>query len=323
MPSPKLLLGMVAASTAAVFPFFSDPHTLTLGMLFLMYVALAESYDILGGFMGYMNLGHIVFFGIGAYSFGILANRGLPLPAAFLLGAFPAALVAALLAVPFFRLRGFYFAVATLGLVGIFQVLATNLAWLTGGYRGLRIEPGDHTLTAYYGFVVLAGATVLVAYRISRSRFGLAMRSIREDEDAASVFGINTFRYKFAALILSAFLAGVAGEIYLWFLTFLDPRGVFGLDLGLTPIVMALLGGTGTVIGPIIGAGIVVGLEEALLTRITYFHRFLFGVILVAVGIFMPTGIAGSRRLRTIVAGNFRRSSYVPPGWARGPSRTP
>lgn len=308
------MLGVLALSVVGFYPRFADPHSLTLGMLLLMWIAVAESYDIVGGFMGYINLGHIVFFGIGAYSFGILANQGLSLPVAFALGTIPAALIAAILAVPLFRLRGFYFAVATLGLVGIFQILATNLAWLTGGYQGLRIEPGDHTLTAYYGFAILAAFTVLLTYWISRSKFGLALRSIREDELAASVFGINTFRYKVSALVLSAFIAGICGEVYLWFLSFLDPRNVFGLGLGLTPIVMALLGGTGTVIGPVVGAAIVVGLEEALLVHITYFHGLLFGAILVTVGIVMPSGIAGSRRLRSIVSIGLGRIRVPRPG---------
>ncbi|MEM3404662.1 MAG: branched-chain amino acid ABC transporter permease [Nitrososphaerales archaeon] len=288
-------------------PFFTTQYQQNVLTFFFIYAALALSYDVLGGQMGYMNLGHGVFYGLGAYAFAILSkeflNLQLPLIPSIIASFFAAGFVVAcfgwLLSYPFFRLRGFYFAVATLGFISLVNLVVSSaqLGWLTGGFTGISlplvVSSYSNLMNSYYLALAVFLISAFVLSRVTRSKLGLALISIREDEDAAESSGINTAHYKRLAMFLSALLAGFAGAAYMWFQTHTNPRFVFSLDIAFLPITMALLGGTGTILGPIIGAAIFTLVYQMLLTNIPAFSKLIIGSVLLCIGLAAPRGIIG------------------------------
>ena len=287
---------------------------------FLIYVALAESYDILGGFTGYVDLGIILFFGAGAYSFGILyyvENSGFL--EAVLVSALFSGLLGYLVSFPMFRLRGFYFAVATLSLVplGQYIVLAPALGKWTNGVGGINGIPANY-VEAYYGILGFAVITILAAFFISRSSFGLALTSIREDEEVAESSGIDTRSMKRIAMIISATLAGITGCLFAWSQGTIVPTFVFSLYLAFIPVTFALFGGTGTVIGPILGTGVYSlidyvlrsGPQGSFLSSLSLYEQAIIGIFLIVVGLFAPDGILGlAKRWRTRTRSALRREN--------------
>jgi branched-chain amino acid transport system permease protein len=275
--------------------------------LFMVYVVLALSYDILGGFAGYMNLGHVVFFGIGAYV-GAILFRQLGFPLALGISAAPivVAAFAYLFSFPLFRLRGFYFAVAGLAFVELADLVVAsgNAQPLTNGFDGIHFVQYD-VLVPYYAAVGLAVVSIVVSLVISDSRFGLALRSIKEDEEVADSVGVNISRTKRMALVISAAIAGLDGAVYFWGRGAISPAAAFGFTIAFVPVTLALLGGTGTIIGPVVGGAIFVYLQnygisalENLAPETVYFPNAITGLLLIFVGLFMPKGIVGSRRIR-------------------------
>jgi branched-chain amino acid transport system permease protein len=282
---PLVVLGL------CLLPFTVGRYVVTLAFFLWVSIALAESYSLVGGFLGYMNLGHTSFFGVSAYTFGILYAQGVPFLWAWLAGMGCTLAFAAAISAPLFRLRGAYFAVASFGMISLLELLAHNFGDLTGGAAGLSLPPGDRLIPAYYlSLAVAAGSVVLVAV-VSRARLGLALMSIREDEEVAAVFGVHGFRYKALALILSAIPPGLIGGVYSWQLTYINPSTVFGLEIALLPIVMAMLGGVGHVWGPVLGAYFITLIEELLWTQMPYLHLTTYGVILLLVGFYLPGGL--------------------------------
>ncbi len=262
-------------------------------LLFLfLSIVLAQSYDIVGGYMGYINLGHTVFFALGAYTFGILFNKGQSVFVATILSVVISVLFAGLISYPFFRLRGAYFSLATFGLVQLMLYATINLGWLTGGSNGLKIEPGNRTIPVYNISLMVVVAVIMTTRFISRSRLGLALKSIREDEEVAQDFGVPTYKTKTQALMISAIFPGIMGAIYTWNINFIATDQVYGLKVALNPIAMALLGGTGLIVGPIIGATILYTAEELLLNYVAHLHAAMLGAVIVFVGLFMPGGVA-------------------------------
>jgi branched-chain amino acid transport system permease protein len=257
----------------------------------LIYMVLAVSYDILGGYAGYMNLGHSCFFGIGAYGFAILAKQKLGLVLSLTGGIVAAVLFAILISYPFFRLRGAYFALATLGLFILLNLLVNNLKGLTGGPDGLFIPIPYNLTIVFYLSLIVCVATIYLSYRIGKSKFGLALVSIRADEDVANSFGVSTYRSKLAALILGAIPASLVGGILAWALTYIHPDSIFGVEMALVPVTMALLGGTGYVVGAVVGSLFITVIQEIIWTRIPYLHVAIYGVILILIGLYMPGGL--------------------------------
>lgn len=295
--------GLGALVGFALLPLLTSSTYLVAFFLSVFIAAiLAQSYDWVGGHMGYLNLGHASFFGIGAYTFGILFRAGLPALVAFLAGIVLAAVFAGAISYPFFRLRGAYFALATFGLVALLELLASNLSGLTGGSEGLTIPTGYRLYHAYYAALVLLAALVGGTAWLARSPLGLALVSIREDEEVAGAFGVNAFAVKCLALAASAAVAGLAGGLYCWNLTYIIPSTVFGLDVAVGPIVMAMLGGSGTVVGPLLGAFVVDVIREALRLHTPHLALTIYGVMLVLVGLFLPGGLAAPRRWRRLAA---------------------
>ena len=269
--------------------------------LLAVYFTLALSYDIVGGYMGYMNLGHSTFFGLGAYTTAILLNHGFNLLTSFLGALLLAALFAALISYPLFRLRGAYFALATFGLISLIEVLTVNLRDLTGGSGGISTPPGNHMLPAYYMVLGVAAASMVLSHLVARSKFGLALFSIREDEEVARAFGVPTSLYKGLALVISSAPASLVGGIYVWNMTYVSPESVFGLEIALSPIIMAMLGGTGIMIGPLVGAVFITLVQELLWTKVPYFHLAMYGTVLVLLGLFMPGGLVRTRWVKPFI----------------------
>lgn len=269
--------------------------------LLAVYLTLALSYDIVGGYLGYMNLGHSTFFGLGAYVTAVLLNLDSGLPLALGLAVLLTAVFAAVISVPLFRLKGAYFALAAFGLINLIEVLCTNMRGLTGGSGGISTPSGDHILPAYYLSIGVAVGTMALSHFLARSSFGLALVSIREDEEVARACGLPATSYKWAAMIISSIPASLIGGVYVWNLTYINPSAVFGLEIALTPIVMAMLGGTGVMMGPVIGVVFLTAIQELIWTQIPYFHLTIYGVLLVLLGLFMPGGIVRTRWVSPIL----------------------
>jgi len=300
--SIPFFLCLLISLALCLMPFAVGRYVVTLAFFLWVSIALAESYNLVGGFLGYMNLGHSSFFGVSAYTFGILYAQRVPFLWAWLAGMGCTITFAAAISVPLFRLRGAYFAVTSFGLITLLELLAHNFADLTGGAAGLSLPPGDRLMPAYYlSLAVAAGSVGLVAL-VGRSRVGLALMSIREDEEVAAVFGVHVFRFKALALVLSAIPPGLIGGVYAWQLTYINPSTVFGLEIALVPIVMAMLGGVGHVWGPVLGAFFITLVEEVLWTKMPYLHLTTYGVILLLVGLYLPGGLVRLRWLASILS---------------------
>ena len=292
-PTPYLRLAvfLVCLVGFALLPLGTSTYVTSLFLALFLTAALAQSYDLVGGYLGYMNLGHAAFFGIGAYTFGILYARGWGLPLAWIAAVSVPVAAALIMSYPFFRLRGAYFALATFGLVVLLERLTSNLAWLTRGSEGLTIPPGYRLYPAYYILLGLSALLTLATWRLSGSRVGLALVAIREDEDAVGAYGVAPFRFKCATLSASAAVAGLVGAVYTWQATYITPADIFSIERAVGPVVMAMIGGSGTVLGPLVGSLLIEAIREALRLKTQYLALTVYGLMLVLVGLFIPGGL--------------------------------
>jgi branched-chain amino acid transport system permease protein len=284
----------VVVAAAALYPLEATGYGIRFMLQLFMWIALAQSWNLISGLTGYVSFGHVVFFGMGAYSAGILiAKASWPWLAASLAGGVMAMVLALVIGWPCLRLKGPYFAISMLGLNEVLRVVASYFEGLTGGGSGLSLPTLHASVQIYYvmGLVAL-GVTALV-YVIVTSRFGLRLMTIREDEVAAEAMGIDTLRYKLYAFILSALGPGIAGGLAARDQGYIEPISVFPLLTTITMIVMALFGGKGTIWGPVLGAVVLFSFQEMVWARFIYLHQLLFGAIIVAVVLLMPRGILG------------------------------
>ncbi|HEY1506752.1 MAG TPA: branched-chain amino acid ABC transporter permease [Stellaceae bacterium] len=291
---------IVCAIALAALPLTGNDVLVQYGIDALLFATLAQAWNILGGFAGYVSFGNSSFYGLGTYGTAIaMAQLHWSFGIGLALGAFLAVACAVLFGIPILRLRGHYFAIATLGLSATLSAIIANLD-ISGKNIGL-ILPLTRADNAFYeeALLLLIAATATVAW-IAKSRFGMALLAIREDEDAALVMGINTTRYKVAALALSAFFTSIAGGIHAYWITFVDPAGAFDLTLNVRMVIMAVFGGPGTVFGPLIGAFTLSIVYDVLASSISTAAALLFGLVIVLAVIFMPRGLwdlaAGFRR---------------------------
>jgi branched-chain amino acid transport system permease protein len=299
----KVAAAAACLSAFALLPWVASTYVTALAFALLLTAALAQSYDWVGGHLGYMNLGHAAFFGIGAYTFGIIFARGGGLPLAWAASVLLPAAAALLMSYPFFRLRGAYFALATFGLVALLERLAGNLSGLTRGSEGLTIPTGYRLYPAYYVVLLLCAGLTLGTWWLSRSRLGLALVAIREDEDAVGAYGVSPFRFKCGTLTVSAAVAGLAGAVYTWQITYITPGDIFSLEKAVGPVVMAMIGGSGTVLGPLVGALLIEAIREFLRFKTQYLALTVYGIMLILVGLFIPGGLMRLRLRRAAHAG--------------------
>lgn len=273
----------------------------------LLFASMALSYDYFSGFTGYYNLGFGAFVAIGAYTFVISTNHGLNVAGGFILAGVLAAIFAAGVSYPFLRLRGAYFAIGTLALIILLGIFDTNLFLYTGGTIGLPVDvaSGSYLVPLFLASLSLTIVTVIVHFLLGRSRLGLALKSLREDEEVTESYGVNTFRAKQMSMVLSGFFAGFAGALFAVYLEFINSTQLLGLGFGLFPVVAAIAGGTGIFIGPIIGSFILSGLNATVPEIISAVNPTLIfgplvvtGVVLVLVGLFVPGGIVRVKALQ-------------------------
>ena len=282
----------------------SVPVYQRLGALVLLSAIGASAWNLIGGYAGQVSVGHAVFFGAGAYSaLALYSQFGLPPLAGVPLGALIAALIAALIGVPTLRLSGHYFSMATIAVAELVRVLVTNWEWV-GGAQGISGPAVPRTvldlsftsaLPYYYIFLAVLAAVLWATWRIENSRMGYYLRAIKDSERAARSLGVAAGRYKLYAYMLSAALTAVAGSLYALMFGFVDPESGFGILISVKMLIMAALGGSGLLLGPLIGAMILVPLEEisnsllggkgAGLTFVVY------GAIIVVIARFLPSGI--------------------------------
>jgi branched-chain amino acid transport system permease protein len=261
---------------------------------------LAYSLNIITGLSGYANFGHVVFYGLGAYAVATFITLLHPLgliPHTFLIviaAGVVVALFALLIGVPVLRLRGDYFAIATLGIVYAVVITISNIKWLGEG-RGLYFIgkiPLYDIKTLYSYLLIIAFAVIITSALILRMKLGYGLRAIRDDEDVAEVMGVNTARYKVMAYAISAFFAGMAGGVMALFFSAAYPE-YFAMARSVEMFAAIILGGVGTLLGPLIGATIFWMIKDALLINFPYYHLIFFGIILVALILFFPNGILG------------------------------
>ena len=264
-----------------------------------MFVALAQAWNLIGGFAGYASFGQVVFFGVGGYATAVaISHWHFSFWVALLLSGVVAALFATLIGIPLLRLKGHYFAVATLGVAEGMREIVTNLPDLTGGGAGITVPTvGNNATTAYLGndgfyllFLALAAVSVLVGGLVARNKFGYALRAINQDEDAAAAMGINTTRMKVLAFALSGFITGLVGASYAFQQVTIFPQRLFDVDITVLMIIMVVIGGSGTVLGPLLGAVALQFLSEFLRQNFTDLHTFILGGIIVVAVILLPQG---------------------------------
>jgi branched-chain amino acid transport system permease protein len=260
-----------------------------------MYIILTVSWVIFSAPTGYMSLASAAFFGIGIYTSALLLpTKGaiLPLLEVVALGGFISFIIALLIGALTLRLRGIYFAIFTFGLVELIKQVLIFWEITVTGTRGRFIMLIDNDVI-FYVMLVIFFVLILVAYFIRRSKFGLALQSIGENEDAAAHMGVNVTLVKVITFAISAFFMGAAGAIIATRWTYIDPYIAFNALFSFLPVLMAIFGGIGQFYGPIIGAIVFAYLEEVLLTKFPYYYMLTFGVVLVVVILFMPSGLAG------------------------------
>jgi branched-chain amino acid transport system permease protein len=292
---PALPAGLLFGAGLLFAPLFAERGTLNDLWNMAFYVVLASAWNLLGGFAGQVSLGYSAFVGIGAYTTVLLANAGwspwLTLP----VGAALAAAFSVLVGLPTFRLRGPYFTIATIGVGEAVRVIASGLSF-TGGSSGLRMPPGTFDFGAnYHAMAGLALVTVALVGWLQQQGFGLALEAIRQDIDAAEALGVPSTQVKLRAHAISAALVAIAGGLFATNFQYISPGSVFDFRLSLTIVLMPIVGGMGTVVGPVLGAVLFSYLQIKLLASpvLRDSYLFIYGGLLIVVMLFEPRGMVG------------------------------
>jgi branched-chain amino acid transport system permease protein len=295
-------------------PFIFDArYSQHLLILVLLYITLGSAWNLLGGFAGQLSLGHSAFFGIGAYTAAIIASKtGLSPWWAIIAGPLVVLPIALIVGWICFRLRGPYFTLATIAVGEVVRLVALNWSALTGGAVGVVIKPsifgGTSKIPYYFVALLIAVSTVALCHLISRRKLGYYLMAIREDEETAESIGIDTTRYKLVALAISATLTAIAGAFFANYFMFVDPTIVLPLALSVEIVLMAIVGGLGTVAGPVLGAVLLKLSSEVFRNEFAQANLLIYGVLLVLVVLFMPDGLMGGYR-RLVKLGTRRLQS--------------
>jgi len=332
---PLLAIGAVGTALAFLPSFVSSPYALHLMVLFFLSVVMGSAWNLLGGYGGQYSVGHAAYFGVGAYTVLILLQYRQLAP---WWGLLPALALSVLLALVIgsitFRLRGPYFVLASIAMAEIVRLAALNWKDLTNGAEGILVSDipplvlGGKVVTNftskvpfYYAGLALAVAVVLVALWVERSKLGYYLQAIREDQDAANSLGIPLTLYKNVALVLSALFTAWAGALFALYVGFIDPATAIGLDISVQIVLVAIIGGIGTILGPVVGAAVLVALSEALRSNLVtdllvkggvvsessrfgvflrenlaHAHMLIYGLLVALVILFMPEGVLGALR---------------------------
>lgn len=299
----RRILLLLALVGVLLVPMVGNNYIIRLTTIMMLYCVLALSWNFIGGLTGYPSFATAAFFGLGAYAGAICQGQGIPMYLAWILGALMAAVFATGLGLAILRLRGHYFAIASLVVADVLREVVNSATKLTGGGMGfnlpvLKMGIDAQTKLFYYLMFILAILTVVSAAYVNRHRLGFGLRCIKQNEDAANMIGINATIYKTVAFTLSAVFVGWAGAFYASWVNYIEPGDVFDILFSVKPIIMVLLGRAGTISGPIIGAVIFLFMEELVWRNFLTFHAGVLGLIVVALIFYLPDGV---------LALNFRR----------------
>ncbi len=270
------------------------PNLIRLLFVTFVWISASVAWNLLGGFAGQVSFGFAVFYGLGAYVTAISINAGVSAYVAFLFSSLAAAAASVIIGAPTFRLRGPYFAIATIGVSEAVRVVMTNLA-ITGGASGYRIAQRGpfRQIEHFYTALALAAVAVCASIWIHGSKFGLALFAIREDEEAAADIGVNPFASKLAVHTIAAALTGAAGGVFARYAAFIHPQGVFAFHTSVAILLMPIIGGVGTIWGPVLGAAVYGLVQEELIAAFPQFHLLLYGCLLILIILFEPRGAVG------------------------------
>jgi len=289
--SPILLIALLVLLVGLPAYVSSSSYTVILVTNILMYVVMALSWAIFSGPTGYISLAPAAFFGVGVYASAIL-SESLPLPLVILIGGLASFVLAYLVGSATLRLRGMYFTMFTFGLV---ELVRNLVHWWEVNITGTvgRLIPSEEPAIVFYYMVAVFLAVLLSSYLIKRSRWGLALQSIGESEEAASHTGVNVNRVKAVFFGVSAFFMGLTGATMCMRWSYIDPTTAFSIQYSFMPVLMAIFGGMGHLYAPVLGATIFSLLEELLTTKFPYYYMLIFGLTMLIVIVFMPYGLEG------------------------------
>jgi branched-chain amino acid transport system permease protein len=318
--APSAVLVALLFVVLGLYP-LTAPSNYMLGFLLIlfMYAALASAWNILGGFAGYLSFGHVAFFGLGAYTTALLLfYLGWSPFLTAVLGGLVGGLFALLVGYPTLRLRGPYFSLVTLVLALAVHIVILN-APMTQGAQGMflpfpRVSVSTNQVIFYEAMLLMMALSVFTLRGVGKSKLGLGLAAVREDEQAAQTLGVNTTQLKLRAFVLSAFLTGMVGGIYAYYRSYLHPSFVFDTLISINIVLMALFGGRLSWAGPLLGAVLLSVINEFLTIRVeAYIARIVFGLLLMVVILFLPNGLmsyirpAGLRVLQRRAAPRWRR----------------
>jgi branched-chain amino acid transport system permease protein len=292
MKALRLILILIALAVLIAVPWFGSDVLIQFGINALLLAVLAQGWNIIGGYTGYASFGNSAFYGLGSYGVGIaMVQWDLPFGVGLAFGVLLSIVFAVLLGIPVLRLRGHYFAIATLALAQVMAAIVSNVK-LAGQNIGLVLPPLNNDMLFYELALALLVTATLTIWWLSRSKFGFGLIAIRENEEGAAVMGVNTTLYKVMAFALSGVFSALAGGIHAYWVTFIDPESAFDISLNVKMIIMAVFGGPGTVLGPIIGAFSLSAISEVLSSEVTSIAGLFFGIVVVAAVVLMPRGLA-------------------------------
>lgn len=302
--SRELIIAAALFALIAGVPFFADAYLLRIGTTMLIYAVLAMSWNFIGGMAGYPSFAGAAFFGLGAYVGAVAQKFGAPIWLAWPLAGLVATVFAGCLGLALLRLRGHYFAIASLVVAEVLREIVNSATDLTGGGMGLNL-PVPRGISVqiqaeffFYAAFGLALFTFIAMVATAGSRLGFGLRCIQQNEPAADMIGVNTTLYKTSAFMLSAVFAGAAGAIYASWVHYIEPPDVFDVLYSVKPIVMVIMGGAGTMFGPILGAVAFLGLEELVWRNLLQIHSGILGLLIVLLVLFLPRGILSLIRIR-------------------------
>lgn len=300
----RIILSLLLFACLASIPFFTKrEYIYSVVILVCLYTILSHSWNLLGGFTGQISLGHSTFLGIGALVFRYVWLLGVPAYLSLGAAALSSLVLASLIGFPAFKLKGHYFSIGTLALSMIAFISIQNI------FPGISFVPQEYLRTyslvpVYYMALVAAAVTIGVVYAVTRSKLGLALVSVREDEDAAESVGVNTFKYKVISMSLSTLIAGMGGGVFSFYVASYYYYVPFNLDYSFDPVLITFIGGPGTVVGPVVGSVCFVLLKELFAISLGQMNVLIFGIVFILTILFLPEGLVG-------LAKKVRRSKKV------------
>jgi branched-chain amino acid transport system permease protein len=292
----QLAIAALLLLAALIAPLFVSNYWVRVLTQVFMFATVAQGLNVIVGFAGYHAFGNSAFFGVGAYASGVAMSLGVPVPLAIGLGLAAAAAIAGLLGWPLLRLKGHYFAIATVALNMALVELVINVGGVTGGAQGLplpisEIAPDRLYRIIYFVMLSAALAATLTVWWLSFSRLGYALRALRDSESGAEVMGVDTVKAKILAWVISAAMTGGVGAIWAWWITFIEVGSAFDISISVRGYIMMLLGGMATIVGPVIGAILFEIAANLVWAKFSGTHNMLLGAFVVLVVLLLPNGL--------------------------------